>query len=532
MRRSGWEVPYSAFLRRISYLGRPHMTDQASAKPKKSITSNTVGGFVHLTSSTLATALLRLFVVGVMARLLAPGDFGVVAVSNIFVEFARMIATSGVSQSIVQVPHITENHIKTAFTSSMIIGLIVMAIVIVTSPFIAQFFDLPNLKVVLYVSSVIPPVLAFSTISSKLLEREHNFKPIAKIGFISYIAAQVAIGIPIAYFGGGYWALIIPQIASALVQSLMLLRAQPHNLSFYLGRDEYRELMRLGTGFGLQGIANFIALRGDYFVVGKVLGPINLGKYERSYVLMNLSNALLASMLNTVLFPAFARVSGDHARFRRAYLRCMQITATVTIPISVACVALAPEIVETLLGSRWLDATTPFSILAGGIFARTCYKVAGSAGNGLGLAYENAVSQTLYAICVVGGAAIGSMWGINGVAVSTLTSIGIVFLLLNNTVIRRVGLTWADMGKAVLPGVASAVVIGLTALFVVDVLRAHMPLPAVFRLTGSLSLAGIAYLAFTAIAPTVFLGRGVIELLDEKLPRTGHVARVRRFVRC
>lgn len=496
-----------------------------------SIMHHTVRGFAQLASGTLATAALRMVVVGVMARLVAPDDFGVVAISNIFVEFARMIATTGVSQSIVKMEDPTPDHLRTAFTASLAVGTLAMILVIAASSSIATFFSLPGLEKVLYVSSIIPPITAAGMISSKLLERTHNFKPIAKSNVIGYVGAQVLVGIPIAFAGGGYWALVVPQVIGATIQSVILMRAQPHDISLHFSRAEYKDLMELGTGFGLQRFANFLAQRGDYFVVGKLLGSTALGQYERSYVLMNLSNTLLASMLNTVLFPAFARVAHDHARFARAYMRCMQLTAAITLPISVVCVVLAREIVETILGSRWLDATMPFAILAGGIFTRTCYKVAGSAGNGLGLAYQNAFSQTLYAVCVIGGAAIGSIWGINGVAVSTLTSIVIVFVLLNNNVIRHVGLTWLDMTKAFLPSLVSAILIGVVSMLVGDVLRDQTELPAVVRLAGSLSVAGIVYLVFAALAPVIFLGRGVLELLDERLPRTGPVAHAFRLIR-
>lgn len=506
------------------------MTDQEPPVAARSITHHTVRGFAQLASSTLATAILRIVVVGVMARLLAPNDFGVVAIANIFVEFGRMIATTGVSQSIVQMKDPTPDHLKTAFTSSLAIGVLAMVAVIAASSTIAAFFGLPNLENVLYVSSVIPPIMAASTISSKLLERAHNFKPIAKSNVTAYVSAQVAVGIPIAYAGGGYWALIVPQVVGALLQSIILMRAQPHDLSLHFGRSEYRDLMKLGTGFGLQRFANFLAQRGDYFVVGKVLGLTELGRYERSYVLMNLSNTLLASMLSTVLFPAFARIAHDRDRFRRAYVRCMQLSSAITLPISVVCIILAQEIVETLLGSRWLDAATPFAILAGGIFIRTCYKVAGSAGNGLGLAYQNALSQTLYALCVIAGAAIGSFWGINGVAISTLISIAIVFFLLNNTVIRQIGLSWVDFAKALLPSVASATLVGAISLFALAFFREQTELPAAIRLVASLSIAGIVYLPCAAIMPSLFLGRNVIELLDERLPRTGPVARGLRLI--
>lgn len=503
------------------------------AEPRKSqgeLGTSTLKGLAVLGSSTLLTAVFRVLFVGIMARLLAPEDFGVVAVSNIFVEFCRLITTSGIAQSMVQKEHLTDGEIRTAFTVSMAGGLVTMIALVALSPFIASFFDLPQLQLVLIVCSVIAPLTAVSTISSKLLERDHNFGPIARSNALSYIGAQVAVGIPIAYLGGGLWALVIPQVIAALWQSVVLMRAKPHSLAPHFDRAEYRDLMALGTGFGLQRFANFIAQRGDYFVVGKMLGPLALGRYERSYVLMNLSNTLLASSLSTVLFPAFSRVAKDSERFGRAYLRTLCFAGFVTLPVSVLSIALAPEIVETLLGRKWIDAATPFAILSAGIFARTAYKIAGNAGNGLGLAYQNAVSQTLYAVFVVGGAAIGAMWSVEAVAVSTLFAIFVVFVSLNHTVLRAVGLSWVSVARTIAPGLVSALLLGAIAFPAAMFLRVETAWPAVLRLVVSSGVAGMGYLPCALLAPGIFLGADLIAFAGERLPRRGPAGKVARLL--
>lgn len=490
--------------------------------------ARTLKGLAALGSGTIITSILRIIVVAVMARLLAPADFGIVAVANIFIEFSRLVTTTGVAQAVVQKANLSQGEIETAFTTSLAMGLATMLIMIVLSPLIASFFNLPQLSLILYACSVIAPLSAISTISSKLLERAHKFDPIAKSAILSYIGSQVLIGVPIAYFGGGIWALVLPQVMAVLWQSLILLRAQPHKLSFHFKKEEYRELMRLGTGFGLQRFANFIAQRGDYFVVGKMLGPLALGRYERAYVLMNLSNTLLANSLSIALFPAFSKLANDRPRFARAYVRAMGFGAFITIPVSMLCVVLAEEIVETLLGRRWLDAVTPFAILSVGIFARTCYKIAGTAGNGLGLAYRNVASQTLYAVCVVGGAAVGAQWGVNGVAVSTLLAIVIVFTSLNHTVLQAVGLSWKSLALAVAPGLFTGLVLAGIAYPVVSLLRAELELPAFLRLI----LVGLAaagpYLLCILLFPRIFLGGELITFLDERLPKNAFLTHLKR----
>lgn len=507
---------------------RGTMNDNEPKSPHGSMGASTLKGLAALGSSTLITSIFRIVVVAVMARLLSPTDFGIVAVANIFIEFSRLITTTGIAQAIVQKNDLSQGQIETAFTASVFAGVVTMLMMIAFSPFIARFFGLLELPLVLYVCSTIAPLSAVSTVSSKLLERAHNFGPLAKSATVSYVGAQVAVGIPIAYFGGGLWALVVPQVLAALWQSLILVRAQPHKLSLRFGRREYRELMELGTGFGLQRFANFIAQRGDYFVVGKLLGPLELGRYERSYVLMNLSNSLLASSLSTALFPAFSRLADDRRRFARAYMRAMGFGAFITIPISMLCVVFAEEIVETLLGRRWLDAVMPFAILSAGIFARTCYKIAGTAGNGLGLAYRNVVSQCIYAVCVVGGAAVGANWGVNGVAVSTLLAILVVFTSLNHTVLRAVGLSWRHLVPFVAPGFFTGLALAGIAYPVALFLRAETSFPAFIRLACGGTAAGLPYVICIILYPRVFLGQDLLDFVDEKLPGNGITKRLRK----
>jgi len=499
---------------------RVDQSGKYAAKPS-SFASKALGGAALLGSSTLLNAIARLFVAGLMARLLSPADFGVVAAVGIFIELARLLSTSGIAEALVQRPTLTEGEVRTAFTASLIAGVATMGLMCALAGPAADFFAMPRLREAFDVCSLIPPIVSVSAVSSRLLERDHRFGPLALSDLVSYIAASALIGVPLALLGFGVWALILPYIATLALRSAMLFRAQPHRLALRFDLAEYRDLMQLGAGYGLQRFANLIAMKGDYFVAGKLLGPIGLGLYERAYTLMNMSNTLLTAPLSQALFPAFARIAGDNARVRAALARCMGITASFFIPASIVCVALAPEIVGTLLGPRWPDAVVPFAILSSGMFLRTGYKISGIVGNGLGLAYRGAASQSVYAALVVGGALLFSRWGVNGIAVSTLTAIAVVYLLLTNNVLRAIEMRWSALLVTMLPGAVLGILLGAVSWAVAVPLRAaHLHAVVILAVAGAVALAVAG--AFALLHPRLLLGEPVLELIRPARSRLPH----------
>jgi teichuronic acid exporter len=224
--------------------------------------------------------------------------------------------------------------------------------------------------------------------------------------------------------------------------------------------------MRTGVGFSLARYANFVAKKGDYFVVGRWLGAAPLGLYERAYVLMDLSNSLLTNSLNTILFPAFSKLQDDSRALAAAFERVSGILALIFLPAGIACSLLAPEIIGVLLGPNWEEAVAPFQVLALAMFFRTAMKMSSVLLIGAGAAYRNAWSQTIYAFLVVGGALVMVRYGITGVAFAVLAALVITYLMATWQALRLVDMGWRRLAAAYLPSLWIAPIVAGTILAV------------------------------------------------------------------
>jgi PST family polysaccharide transporter len=356
---------------------------------------------------------------------------------------------------------------------------------------------MPRLRDILYASSLLFPLYGVAAVSGKLLDRAHRFVSVAVTDFLGYIIGHVLVAVPMALLGFGVWSLVGAQLATAAVRSLFLFRAQPHRLRLRIKLAVYFDLMRQGTAYTIQRFSNIVSLKGDYFVIGRMLNPSALGEYERAYVLMNLSNSLLMGPLNRVLFPAFARIQDDHERIRRAYLRSTALVALFFLPASTVCVILGREIVLLLLGDQWEMTVLPFQILAAGLFFRTGYKVSAVAMNGIGQVYRSSVSQVVYAILVVGGAFLFIRWGIVGVAISTVVAIAAVHVMLTGSIMHAVSIKSRDLMSSLLPAIFLSVVTAAIAGGVAEALRAAG--------APSLLVLGAATLACTVVLALLLL---------------------------
>lgn len=461
-----------------------------------------MSGFAWLTSSTLMVAIIRIVAMVIYVRLLSPEDFGTLAIAMMFVELANVLSGQGLARNIVQRRRISRRQIHTIFTSTLVSSCLVAILIVAASRPISSFFKAGDLTAVLSVVALNIPLVACSAVVLQLLQRQHDFKRAALYDASSYLSCTLLVGIPLAIAGVGVWSLIMAQLCYAALRCLLLLRSQAHQIGLGFSLPVYRGLMRRGGGYTIQRVANLIALKGDYLVVGNVLGPVLLGYYERAYVLMNISNQIIASNMASVLFPAFSRLNGDIQRQSRAFLQCMRIAALLFMPASAMMVVCAPEIVSVLLGHEWVTTVLPFQILASALFFRCAHKVSSSLIDANHYLRHSVLAQVIYAAAVVGGAMLTVSYGIVGVAASTTAAIGLVFLLNSYFACVSTGTPIYQLLRAMTPGVIATLGFTLIAALVMHEGRSH-ELPPIVTLSALGILVGVVGAAVALAAPQI-----------------------------
>src|SRR5699024_6296617 len=268
----------------------------------------------------------------------------------------------GIGPSIVQKETIEVKHIQTGYTISLIFSTILTAIVWFSSPYIASFFDMGELESVLKVLAFIHLIQGFSVVSEALLQRKLEFKKLAFVQVVSYVAYGV-VGITLSWFEFGVWSLVFAQITHVLLKTYLFLKIQSHSKKLTIKYDLAKELLSFGFGYSVGIIYNHLALQGDTFVIGKFLGASSLGIYSRAYQLLAMPVNLVGTVIEKVLFPSFSRIGSSITRLQEVYKTAITITALICLPLSVFLVILRKSIILLLFGNMWTDAILPFGIL-------------------------------------------------------------------------------------------------------------------------------------------------------------------------
>lgn len=498
--------------------------------PGKTIARQALGGFFWTSWGTGARALLKMVVLAVLARLLTPEDFGIVAAASIVVRFAEIFSQLGVGQALIQRKELEARHIDTAFTASVVSGLALAALIWAIAPLLADFFRMEALTPVVRGLSLLFPISGASVVAQCMLQRRLRFRAIAKADIASYAAGYCTLGIGLAWAGFGVWALVGALIGQSLVKSTLLLTMKSQAGRFRFERQAWNELLHYGGGHTAARLSNYFALQGDYLVVGRWLGAAALGLYGRAYDLMSLPATLLGNLLDSVLFPTMSRLQDDPDRLATAYRRGIALIALAVLPLSGVIIVLAPELIVLFLGPQWRAAILPFQILTLGMYFRSAYKLGASVARATGAVYQVAWRQMAYAALVVVGAVLGQRWGLSGVAVGVLVALLGVFLMNAQLGKSLTSLAWKEFWMVHLPAGLLTVIVVAESWVAVTAMRSWQ-LPAAVILSGSILLVMATTLALLRICPHRVLGADGMWMLDtmsDFLPKRLHLGHLYR----
>ncbi|WP_114778200.1 lipopolysaccharide biosynthesis protein [Botryobacter ruber] len=441
---------------------------------EKKLTERTLTGFLWMITGSGVQVVLKIGVLAVLARLVGPKEFGIMGIAVIVVEFSKMFTQMGVGPAIVQRKELEDRHLTTGFTLSLFMGFFFAGMLALLAPLLEVFFRMEGLTPVLRVTALIFLVDSLTLIGQALLQRNMKFRAIAAVDVASYAIGYGGIGITLAYFGWGVWALVAAHMAQAILHAVIIFFIQPFSKRPGFELDAFKELLHFGGGMTMARIGNFLANQGDNLVVGRMLGAGALGIYGRAHHFMVMPASLFGTALDKALFPAMAKVQDDKQRLGKAYLTGVSIIATISIPLSIVLVLLAPEIIMVLLGPKWTAVILPFQILTCSLLFRMSYKMSDSLARATGAVYKRAWRQVIYAVLVVAGTYIGQFWGLPGVAVGVAMALITNFLLMAQLSLGITHVSWLKMAQVHWHGLVLGLTIGIASYTLVTLCRLHL----------------------------------------------------------
>ena len=362
---------------------------------------------------------LRLSLTVVLARLTPPSAFGLIAMGFLVTTLASWITDMGFGSALVQRRSISDLHVRTAVTATLVMGIVLAGVASALAAPMAAYFGEEELALVIVVLSINFPVKGLAGIPRDLLRRHLMFKEFAiGAGFAVTVSATAAL--VLAVNGAGVWALVaysvVESFAALLAYFVIARRRLDHRFGFGFGRREFRDLAGFGASVAGSRLVYYVMGNIDNLIVGKVLGATALGLYGLAYRIMLYPIQKVADVIVSVAMPAFATMQGDRVRLREGFLRGQQAICLVCFPASIGIAVSAPLLVPLLVGDQWLPAVASVQILALAGPRIALGRLNGSVFQACGKPQRELLIAVVSLAVLVPAFLVGTRYGFNGVA--------------------------------------------------------------------------------------------------------------------
>ncbi|WP_091109438.1 lipopolysaccharide biosynthesis protein [Geodermatophilus dictyosporus] len=395
------------------------------------MTRSAVRGLSWSLLGALGQALLQLVSIVVLSRLLSAEEFGTAVAATVVMGLAVVLGQLGIGPALVQARSLSGADVSTAFGVATALGVVLAAGLFLSAPLVNPLVGLPVDSPFLRLLSVVLVLGGLGSVSLGLLQRSLRFRALVLVELSAYGIGYLGTTVVLASAGAGAAALVWGQVVQALVTAVAAYALVRHPVRLPPWAETVRSARRVlgfGSAYSLSQLGNWVGLNGDNLVVTSTLGPAALGVYSRAYQLLVQPANLIGTVADKVLFPSLSRIQDDRDRLARAYVLAGSLVALLTLPVSVLLFVLAPEVVAVLLGPGWTAVVVPLQVFAVVLLPRTAYKISGSLTRATGAVLGGAWRQWLYAAEVTLGCAVGSAWGVRGVAVGASVAIVAHFL--------------------------------------------------------------------------------------------------------
>lgn len=415
---------------------------------KKDLTSRTLKGFKWAFFNTFIKFILQLLIISILAHILTPSDFGLLSITLIFINFTQLFSQLGIGPALIQRQNLSEKHIRAGFTLVMILSFVFLIITFFSAPYISIFFKNTKINIILKWISVTFVLRGLGVVSFSLLQKKLLFKRIMIIQSISYSLSYGIVGIILALMGKGVWALVFAEMSNSFLRGILSYYFSPHSIKPLVVKKEIKELFNFGGGFTIAKIFNYVALNGDNFTIGKLMGVEKLGLYSRAYSLMTLPATYFASILDKILFPAMSEIQKKTEKLREVFFKGIEIVSFISLPIAFYFFILSSDIITIIFGWKWTEAIPVLKILSLGVLFRTGYKISDSLARATGAVYRRAWRQGVYALLIVCGAFIGSRFNLSFVAVGIVSALFINYILMTHLSLKLINSSWKVFFKS------------------------------------------------------------------------------------
>ena len=470
---------------------------------ERRLESKVASGIAWSFSEKLLTMLIQMVVSIIVARQLMPEDFGIMAILTFFTSVALAIVDSGFSQTLIRKQNPSDEEYKSVLGFNIVVSLILYAILIIVTPYIANFYGHSEIASVAPVLFLVLPINSLCVVQTVMFTKEFRFALLSKIVFAASLISGV-VAVVMAVAGFGIWSLVAQRLLMMGIKAIAfwVIRRWHTDARFSLGaiRAMMPFSLRLLATDLIASIYNNVA----QLFIGKMHSTTMLGYYSQAQKLKDLPVTSTVQAVQGVTYPALSELNDDEQKFGDGFERIVRMLGFVLFPMMLGFVAIADDMFMLLLGERWMPTVPYFEVLAlSGLFyplAVVAYNVLKVRSDGrviVRLEVVKRVIMTAVLIYTIPRGVESVAWG--------MTAMAAVEFLLNTGVAHRY-LTCSAYTtlRAVLPSFALAALM-FGALYLLD--PVIEPLHVALRLLIDIAIGLVSYLLLASL----FRVRAMIE---------------------
>ena len=470
-----------------------------------------VSGTFYIGIAKYAGIVSQIVITAILARLLTPEDYGVIAIATVFIAFFNILSDLGIGIAVIQRKDLEENDLDHLFSINVYVGFFLGLLFFIMSGTISSFYDdPPQLKYVCQALSILILFSCARTVPTNLLYRERKFRYIA----FSNLSVQIICGIAAifaAYSGWGVYALVLSQVGSAILLFIVYTYNYHRKFHFRVNFEPLKRIFSYSVYELIGSIFVYFTQNIDKLLIGKYTGPAALGYYEKSYRLAYMPIQNITFVVTPVLHPLFSEFQNDYKQLANKYLKIINAFSYLSFPISVFFFFTAKELIQVFFGDQWGEAVPVFQITSFAVAFMMLNTTVGSIYNAAYLTKRGFYMSVFFSLFMIFSISI-AIWLYNtiiAVAIAfTIARIVITFISFY-ALLQGLGQSYSIFLKAI----AKPMLLGVVDFFILGVFVCLISFEGVLV---SLIVKAIVWVIISIILAQLFSGYNIVKLALEK----------------
>lgn len=319
---------------------------------QESLKKKTVNGVLWSAAERFSVQGVQFVIQIIMARLLLPSDYGIIGMLAIFLAVSQTFIDSGFTNALIRKVNRTETDYATVFYFNIAIGVFFYLLLFFTSPYIASFYKIPLLEQLTKVVGLTLLFNSLTVVQRAKLTVNIDFKTQAKASLMAVVVSG-AVGISMAFYGYGVWALAIQAVLSAAMNMVLLWILSRWKPAWVFSLNSFREMFSFGSKLLLSGLINTIYGNIYTLVIGKKFAAVELGYFTRADQFAQFPSSSLTGVIQRVTFPVLSSIQEDEGRLRSVYRKYLTLSAYLIFPLLVGLAAVAHPFINLILTEKW-----------------------------------------------------------------------------------------------------------------------------------------------------------------------------------